>query len=86
MKSKCIKAIILSVILFISGITVSIMGICRGQEWAVLLSKPKDAVSWSIPREMILYCEFVPTLLGLCLVLLSMVFFAVIFIKWMNKN
>lgn len=86
MSIKLRQAIKLIVILFLSGNFISYIGLTKGVDMASTLSRPGGASSWSTSEEMILGCTYVPVIMGVSLIALSLAFSTVLFINWIREN
>ncbi|NLT95246.1 MAG: hypothetical protein GXW85_06865 [Clostridia bacterium] len=86
MPLKLKQAIILTVSLFLSGNLITFIGFLKGRDIATSLSRPAGASIWSTSNEMILACTYVPIIIGLSLIVLSLIFSTVLFVKWLKEN
>lgn len=84
MYTKLKKSIIMIVFLFLGGSLISFIGLSKGYDIAVILSRPIGATSWTTSGEMMFACKFTPVLIGISLITLSIVFSTVLFIKWIG--
>lgn len=83
-KSKQIAALI--ILLFLTGSLIVFLGFSKGRDIASSLSRPMGANMWSVPTEMILGCTYTPVIIGVSLIILSLIFSTVLFIKWFNNS
>lgn len=86
MSLKLKQAIKLIVILFLSGNLISYIGLSKGRDMASALSRPAGASMWSISDEMISACTYLPVIMGVSLVILSIAFSTVLFVNWIKEN
>lgn len=84
MSKKLRNSLITITALFLIGNILVFLGQTKGNEIASKLSRPAGAVSWKVSNEMILGCTYTPILAGISLIILSLVFSAILFIKWLN--
>lgn len=84
MLSKIKNGIILILCLFISGNIIAFIGFAKGSDIASILSRPKDAIFWTISEELIMGCTYIPVIIGLSLIILAISQSIVLFIKWIN--
>jgi hypothetical protein len=85
MALKVKQAVIMILSLFLGGSLVSCIGLSKGHDMAIRLSRPLGANSWSTSDGTILAYTYVPVIMGSALIILSLVFSTVLFIKWFNK-
>ncbi|WP_434415744.1 hypothetical protein [Tissierella praeacuta] len=83
---KSVKATILTIFLFISGIVFTSIGLIKGKDIALILSRPNEVNFWSTSNEMILGCTYIPILIGISFVILSLLFSAILFKIWMKLD
>lgn len=83
---KIKKSIIMAMCLFLGGSIIAYMGLTKGMDMAGILSRPKRAVGWIIPENLILGCTYTPIIIGVALILMSINIFTVLFIKWINRE
>lgn len=86
MSLKLRQAIILIVCLFLSGNLITFIGFSKGRDIATSLSRPAGASIWSTSNEMILGCTYVLVIIGVSLIILSIIFSTVLFVKWLKEN
>lgn len=86
MSLKIRQAISLIVILYLSGNLISYIGLAKGRDMASALSRPAGATMWSISDEMILACTYLPVIMGVSLVILSIALSTVIFAEWIKEK
>ncbi|AOT72901.1 hypothetical protein [Geosporobacter ferrireducens] len=86
MVQKLGKAIIFIVSLFLGGSTIMFVGFYKGHDIAVSLSRPAGATGWTTSQELIFSCTYIPVIMGASLILLSILFSTVLFMKWINKT
>lgn len=84
MSLKLRQAITLIVALFLSGNLMAFIGFSKGTDIASSLSRPWGATFWTTSGEMILACTYVPVIIGVSLIALSIVFSTVLFVKWLK--
>lgn len=80
------KIIVLILILFLIGNVIAFIGFSKGKDIAVVLSKPYNANAWITPDGVILGCTYVPVIIGISLIILSIIFSAILFANWINMN
>lgn len=71
-------------LLFICGGMSVYLGFAKGNENAINISRPGGAVSWTTPGELVNACTYTPIVIGVALLLLSLIFSTVLFIKWLK--
>lgn len=84
MTSKFKQVITLIFALFLGGTLIVFLGLSKGHDIAVNLSRPMGASSWSTSKEMILGFTYTPVIIGVSLIVLSLIFSTVLFIKWIK--
>lgn len=84
MTSKFKQGVILTFLLFLSGNLMVYIGFSKGHNIAATLSRPIGASGWITSSEMLLACTYTPVIIGVSLVVLSLIFSTVLFIKWIN--
>ena len=84
--TKIKKAITMIIFLFLSGNFISFIGLAKGRNMALTLSRPRGAMSWETSQEMITGCTYIPITMGISLIVLSLVFSTVLFIGWIRNN
>lgn len=82
--SKVKKATNLILLLFISGIIITSIGLIKGEDIASSLSRPNGANIWSTSSQMISGCTFIPMIVGISLVILSLIFSVIVFNNWIK--
>lgn len=85
MRKKIITGIILIVFLFISGSIIAFIGFAKGINMASALARPKGATGWTIPDGYIQACTYIPVIMGVSLILLSLILSLVLFKKWLDR-
>lgn len=83
---KSTISVIMILCLFLGGSIISFIGLTKGLNIASILSKPKGAIGWTIPDNLILGCTYTPVIIGVSLIVLSISLFTVLFINWINKS
>lgn len=86
MSIKIRQAIKLIVILYLSGNLISYIGLSKGRDMASALSRPAGASMWSISDEMISACTYLPVIMGISLVILSIALSTVLFVNWIKES
>ncbi|MFZ7101421.1 MAG: hypothetical protein ACOWWO_02025 [Peptococcaceae bacterium] len=86
MSVKLKQAIILIVALFLCGNLIAFMGFFKGRDIASSLSRPAGATVWSTSNEMILGSTYLPVMIGTSLIVLSITFTTVLFVKWLKED
>lgn len=84
MISRFKQAITLTFLLFLGGSLMVFLGISKGHDIAATLSRPIGASGWITSGEMILACTYTPVIVGVSMIVLSLIFSTVLFIKWIN--
>lgn len=84
--TKIKKSITMIIFLFLSGNLISFIGLTKGRNIALILSRPRGAMSWETSQEMITGCTYIPVIMGISLIVLSLVFSTVLFIDWIRNN
>lgn len=84
MISKFKQGIILTFLLFLGGSLMVYLGFSKGHDIAATLSRPIGANAWMTSGEMISACTYTPVIIGVSLILLSLFFSTVLFIKWIK--
>ena len=84
--TKIKKAIIIIIFLFLSGSFISFIGLAKGSDVASTLSRPWGATSWGTSQEMIIGCTYIPVIIGISFIVLSLLFSTVLFIDWIRNN
>lgn len=85
-RMKIKKAITVIIFLFLSGNFISFIGLTKGSDIASTLSRPRGATSWGISQEMIIGCTYIPVIMGMSLIVLSLLFSTVLFMDWIRSN
>ena len=83
---KSIISVIIIICLFLCGNLISFIGLTKGVDIAGSLCKPKGAMGWTIPDSLILACTYVPVIIGVSLIILSISLSTVLFVNWINNN
>lgn len=83
---KLIKVISLIIFLFFSGGIIAFVGFVKGEDIAFIISRPSGANSWLTSNGMILGCMYVPIIVGISLILLSVMFSTILFADWIKKT
>ncbi|MBV7271833.1 hypothetical protein JMF89_00130 [Clostridiaceae bacterium UIB06] len=86
MVQKQIKGIISAVTLFLIGITIIYVGLFKGHDIAINVSRPAGATVWTTPPELISGYTFFLGIIGVSLIILSIMFSTVLFMYWLNKS
>ncbi|EGD47646.1 hypothetical protein Cpap_1841 [Ruminiclostridium papyrosolvens DSM 2782] len=86
MIQKKIKAVILIVILFLSGCLVTFIGFFKGRDIAISVSRPKGASGWTTSQELMTSCTYFPIVIGVSIIILSLMLSTVLFMQWINKS
>lgn len=86
MFSKFIKAIILIVVLFLGGSYIAFVGLSKGNDIAVSMTRPRGASSWETSGGAILGYTYIPVIMGIALIVLAIIFSTVLFINWAKKT
>lgn len=60
------------------------LGFSKGHDIAATLSRPIGASGWITSGEMIIACTYTPVIIGVSLIVLSLIFSTVLFMKWIN--
>ena len=84
--TKIKKAIALIIFLFLSGNFISYIGLTKGIDIAATLSRPRGVSSWGTSQEMIIGCTYIPVIIGVSLIVLSLLFLTVLFIDWIRSD
>ena len=85
MSLKIKQAIILIISLFLGGNLLMIIGFTKGMDMAVQLSKPRGASGWTTSNEMVTAATYIPVIIGISLIVLSIAFSTVLFINWIKE-
>lgn len=83
---KLIKAISLIIFLFLSGGMIAFIGFVKGEDIAFIMSRSSGANSWSTSNGLILGCMYVPVIMGVSLILLSILFSTILFANWIKRT
>ena len=81
LKFKQAKQII--IYLFLSGNLIVFIGFLKGRDIAI--SVYGSANAYEITEGMVLGCTYVPVIIGICLIILSLIFSTVLFNNWYKK-
>lgn len=84
--NKTIISIIMIICLFSGGSIISFIGLSKGLKIASALSRPKGATGWVIPEQMTVACTYTPVIIGVSLIILSLIIFTILFVKWINEH
>lgn len=82
-KSRQARTWIIS--LFIGGIVLSAIGLTKGQDIASYFSRPGGAVVWTISENLVLGWTYIPVMVGVSMMVLSMIFITVLFVHWLKE-
>ena len=85
-RSKFKKIFIISIFLFLIGHLFIYIGLAKGHDIAINLSRPYNASSWSTSGEFIKACIYSFVLLGGSLVFTSIAFMIVTLKEWLRLN
>jgi hypothetical protein len=86
MADKMNKAIIYIISLFFGGSLITYFGFYKGYDIAIAMSRPVGATGWTTSKEFIASCTYVPVIMGVSLIILSITFSTALFVNWINKN
>jgi len=78
------QGITLAFLLFFCGSLMVYLGFSKGHDIAANLSRPTGASGWITSKEMILACTYTPVIMGASLIVLSLIFSTVLFIRWIK--
>ncbi len=79
---KLKKALILVSSLFLGGSLSVYIGLSKGRDISSVLSRPRGASGWTVSNEMTIAWTYVPVIIGISLILLSIIFSVIVFLKW----
>lgn len=86
MNTKLRKTMTLIISLFVGGGILAYLGFTKGEDWATTLSRPRGASAWTTTEGFTLGCTYVPVILGVALILLSVVFSVMVFYRWYSQG
>ncbi|MGO1369022.1 MAG: hypothetical protein ACTHVE_07800 [Senegalia sp. (in: firmicutes)] len=88
MSSKVRDSIVIIIILFLLGNVLVFTGFVKGADMAFSLIGPQsfEEEEWYVPDGMILGSTYVPVIIGISLIILSIIFSTVLFIDWYKKD
>ncbi|CAK7006619.1 hypothetical protein ACF3M2_09115 [Tissierella carlieri] len=84
--SKLKKVSIISIGLFILGNISIFLGLAKGADIGLSLSRPYGATSWETSRELIYACTYGIVSLGISLIIVSIVFITIVLINWLKSE
>ncbi|MBU5311159.1 hypothetical protein KQI38_03900 [Tissierella carlieri] len=84
--SKLKKVCIISIGLFILGQISIFLGLAKGVDIGLSLSRPYGATSWSVSNELIYACTYGLVSLGISLIIVSIVFITIVLINWLKSE
>ncbi|MCC5912411.1 MAG: hypothetical protein JJT76_18495 [Clostridiaceae bacterium] len=82
MLGKLKKALILISSLFLGGSLSVYIGLSKGRDISRVLSRPRGASRWTVSNELTIAWTYVPVIIGISLILLSIIFSGIVFLKW----
>ena len=71
--------------LFLVGILFLFLG-TNGEQYAIKFSKPNNTTSWATPDSLINTFTYVPMIIGISLIILSISTFLVSYYNWQRKR
>lgn len=86
MTAKHKISLILIVFLFLSGNLMAFIGLSKGKDIAISMTKPIDQNTWTTSGEAIIGYTYIPIIIGVSFIILSLIFSTVLFINWIKHT